>query len=139
MASWGRLSDAVLTGTGTINANTDIVTGANTAFTTEVEVRDLVDLGGDRFVVLSVNSDTELQVEPVAVNTRLAANVLLSEAPKYLTVTEATTEVTYVTVAEAQDANNRVIGVKTPGWTLYKEYGNGRRRVETLVAMKQTS
>jgi len=60
-----------------------------------------------------------------------------------LTTTQAFTEATFVTVAEAKDSDNREIGIKTPGWNLYKEYVNGngdtRRVVETLVAMKSTS
>jgi len=139
MASWGRLSDELLTGTGSIDINTNIVTGANTAFTEEVELRNVIDLDGDRFVVLAINSDTELEVAPIAASSLSDEDILLSEVPKYLTVVQATQEATYVTVAAAKDANNRVLGVKTPGWTLYKEYGTGRRRVETLVAMKSTS
>jgi hypothetical protein len=37
---------------------------------------------------------------------------------------------------EAVQAENRAKGVKTPGWILYKEYGNGRKYVETLVPFK---
>lgn len=143
MASWGRNADLILTGTGSIDASTNIVTGANTVFTEEVELRNLIDLDGDKFVVVSITNDTTMTVEPVAETTLSGEDILLSEVPKYLTVTQATTEATYVTVAEAQDANNRVDGIKTPGWTLYKEYvdgnGNTRKKVETLVAMKSTS
>ena len=139
MASWGRKSDELLTGTGSIDANTNIITGANTVFTEEVELRNVVALDDDAFVVLKIVDDETLEVAPIAIDGLSDEDILLSEVPKYLTVTQATTEATLVTVSEAQDANNRVLGVKTPGWTLYKEYGNGRRRVETLVAMKQTS
>jgi formate-dependent nitrite reductase cytochrome c552 subunit len=143
MASWGRNVDVTLTGTGSIDANTNIVTGANTAFTEEVEVRNLINLDDDLFVVISITDDETMIVEPIATATVEDADVLLSEVPKYLTVEQATTEATYVTVAEAQDSDNRDIGIKTPGWTLYKEYetedGDTRRVVETLVAMKSTS
>jgi hypothetical protein len=139
MASWGRKVDELLTGTGSIDENTNIVTGANTVFTEEVELRNVIDLDGDRFVVLNIIDDETLEVAPVGENTLSEEDILLSEVPKYLSVTEATQEAVLVSVDEAQDANNRILGVKTPGWTLYKEYGNGRRRVETLVAMKQTS
>jgi hypothetical protein len=143
MASWGRNADLILTGTASIDASTNIVTGANTVFTEEVELRNLIDLDGDKFIVVSITDDTTMTVEPVAETTLSGEDILLSEFPKSLTVTQATTEATYVTVAEAQDANNRVDGIKTPGWTLYKEYvdgnGNTRKKVETLVAMKQTS
>lgn len=144
MASWGRNVDVVLTGTGSIDANTNIVTGANTVFTEEVEVRNVIDLAdAGLFVVTSVVDDETLNVEPLADVGATDEAILLSEVPKYLSTAQATTEATYVTVAEAQDSDNREIGIKTPGWTLYKEYedanGNTRRKVETLVAMKQTS
>jgi hypothetical protein len=140
MASWGRKSDELLTGTGSIDANTNIIIGANTVFTEEVELRNVVDLDGERFVVLQIVDDETLEVAPIGEIDLSGEDILLSEVPKYLTVVQATEEATLVTVSEAQDANNRVIGVKTPGWTLYKEYAGGtRRRVETLVAMKQTS
>lgn len=144
MASWGRNADLVLTGTGSIDANTNIVTGANTVFTEEVEVRNIIDLdAAGLFVVTSVVDDETLTVDPVAETAATDEAILLSEAPKYLTTTQAITEATFVTVAEAQDTDNREIGIKTPGWNLYKEYVNGngdtRRVVETIVAMKSTS
>ena len=36
-------------------------------------------------------------------------------------------------------AANRAKGIRTPGWILYKEYGNGRKYVESLVPMKVTA
>jgi hypothetical protein len=140
MASWGRKSDELLTGTGSIDANTNIITGANTVFTEEVELRNVVDLDGDRFVVLKIVDDETLEVAPLGLNTLSDEDILLSEVPKYLTVAQATEEAVYVTVEDAQD---RIDGIKTPGWTLYSEYidgrGNTRRKVEPLVAMKTTS
>jgi len=140
MASWGRNVDVVLTGTGSIDANTNIVTGANTAFTTEVEVRNVIDLDGEgRFVVLSVVDDENLVVEPIAGDSASDEDILLSEVPKYLSTTQAIDEAVFVTVADAQDSDNRADGIKTPGWNLVKTIGNNRKSVETLVAMKQTS
>ena len=37
---------------------------------------------------------------------------------------------------EAVQAENRARGLKTPGWNLFKEYGNGRKFIETLVPFK---
>ena len=45
----------------------------------------------------------------------------------------------FVDTTEASVAANRANGIKTPGWVLYKEYGNGRTYVETLVPMKVTA
>ena len=42
----------------------------------------------------------------------------------------------FVDTTEASVATNRANGIKTPGWILYKEYGDGRKYVETLVTMK---
>lgn len=137
MSSWGRLADELITGTGSIDANTNIITGANTSFTTELELRNLVSLDDNIFVITSINSDTELEVLPIAETTLEDQDILLSQAPKYLPVSEIA-NVVYVERSEI-DANTRADGIKTPGWTLYEEYGTGRKRVETLVAMKQTS
>lgn len=137
MASWGRKADELLTGTGSIDKNTNIVTGANTAFTEEVELRNLISLDDNIFVVTSINSDEELEVLPLAEADLTDEEILLSEAPKYLPVSEIN-NVVYVETGDI-DANTRADGIKTPGWTLYEEYGTGRKRVETLVAMKSTS
>jgi hypothetical protein len=42
----------------------------------------------------------------------------------------------FIDTTEAAVTSNRAKGIKTPGWILYKEYGNGRIYVETLVPMK---
>lgn len=138
MASWGRIADSALTGTGSIDANTNIITGSNTTiFTTELEVGNIVTLDVDNFIVREIVSDTELRVEPLAATSLTDEAMLESESPKYLPVSEVN-NITYVETSEI-NANTRADGIKTPGWTLYEEYGNGRKRVETLVAMKTTS
>ena len=144
MASWGRNVDMELSGTGSIDANTDIIIGVDTLFTDEVEAGNLIDLDGQgTFVVTNVVDDETLLVDPAATVDAAGQGVFLSEVPKYLTANQAINEATFVTVLEAKDPTNRVDGIKTPGWTLYKEYvtegGTTRRVVETLVAMKQTS
>lgn len=45
----------------------------------------------------------------------------------------------FVDTTEAAVTSNRAKGIKTPGWVLYKEYGSGRKYVETLVPMKMTA
>lgn len=40
-----------------------------------------------------------------------------------------------VDLTEAASANNRSHGIRTPGWMLYKTYGNGRKYVEVLAVM----
>ena len=138
MASWGRVADSALTGTGSIDIDTNTITGANTEFTTELEIGNLVTLDTtNNFIVRDIVSDTEITVEPAATANVADGDMLESESPKYLPVSEVD-NITYVEVSEI-NANTRADGIKTPGWTLYEEYGSGRKRVEVLVAMKSTS
>ena len=69
----------------------------------------------------------------------------LASAPKFLS-TDANANrnidkdnAFFVDTTEAKVTSNRRKGIKTPGWVLYKEYGNGRKYVETLVPMKVTA
>lgn len=137
MASWGRSADLILTGTGTITVDTNTVIGTGTAFTTEIELRNLISLGGNVFVVTAITDDEEIEVLPIAESTLTDEDVLLSEAPKFLPVSEIDNVV--LVQDDEIDSTTRANGIKTPGWTLYEEYGSGRKRVETLVAMKSTS
>lgn len=63
-----------------------------------------------------------------------------NSAPKYLNsdaMPSADLDNAYfVDVTEASVASNREKGIVTPGWNLVRDIGNGRLRVETLVAMK---
>lgn len=66
----------------------------------------------------------------------------LASAPKFLsTDVNANRNIDkdnafFVDTTEASVTSNRAKGIKTPGWILYKEYGAGRKYVETLVPMK---
>lgn len=69
----------------------------------------------------------------------------LASAPKFLSnAADANRNIDidnafFVDTTEAAVTANRANGIKTPGWMLYKEYGNGRKYVETLVPMKVTA
>jgi hypothetical protein len=57
-----------------------------------------------------------------------------NNAPKYLSDADKQNAY-FVDIQEAAVASNRAKGLKTGGWNLYEEYGNGRVRVESLVPM----
>lgn len=137
MASWGREAEVALTGTGSASANTNVITGSGTAFTTELEASDIVVISTDAYRVTEVVSNTVINVEPLTEAAYTAQAMTSSKAPKYLPVAD----IPHVVLVQDNeiDANTRADGIKTPGWTLYEEYGSGRKRVETLVAMKSTS
>jgi hypothetical protein len=69
----------------------------------------------------------------------------LASAPKYLSADAAAPmqndrdNAFFVDTTEAAVTSNREKGLKTAGWNLYKEYGTGRKYVETLVPMKVTA
>jgi hypothetical protein len=42
----------------------------------------------------------------------------------------------FVDLTEVFSETNRERGIKTPGWNLVQDIGNGRLRVEPLVVMK---
>jgi len=139
MSAWGRKSLLELTGTATIEDESTTVTGTGTEFTTEVKVADVLDLDGTSFVVRSITSDTVLIVTTAATATITDSAILLSEMPTSVSKADIDAEViTFVEVSEAITTENRALGIKTPGWTRYETYGDGRKRVETLVAMKNT-
>ena len=58
--------------------------------------------------------------------------------PKYLNAAD-NAKAYFIDTTEAGVATNRAKGLKTAGWNLYEEYGNGRKRVESLVAMRRTA
>ena len=69
----------------------------------------------------------------------------LADAPKFLSsAADANRNIDidnafFVDTTEAAVTANRAKGIRTPGWILYKEYGNGRKYVESLVPMKVTA
>jgi hypothetical protein len=66
----------------------------------------------------------------------------LASAPKFLSnAADANRNIDidnafFVDTTEAAVTSNRAKGIKTPGWILYKEYGTGRKYVESLVPMR---
>jgi hypothetical protein len=66
----------------------------------------------------------------------------LASAPKYLSSASGASPQTdvdnafFVDTTEAAVTSNRAKGIKTPGWNLVQDIGNGRFRVEPLIPMK---
>lgn len=69
----------------------------------------------------------------------------LADAPKYLTSASGASPQTdidnafFVDTTEAAVGTNRAKGIKTPGWNLVQDIGNGRLRVEPLIPMRVTA
>jgi hypothetical protein len=143
MPLWGKLFEEPLTGTVILSEDASSVTGANTIFTEELSVRDVVAfdvLTEDRYRVVKIISDSEMEVEPAATSDYTDADGTYSQVPKYLPLQTAIAETALVSTADVQDPSARPLGIRSPGWTTVQSYtdqnGNTRRRVETLVALK---
>lgn len=140
MALWGKEADVALSGTGSVTESETAIVGAGTAFTTELQLRNTIDLDDNVFVVTSIIDDENIEVLPVSEVTLTEQAMLASETPKYLSVSDATENVSLVSTADAQNPDNREMGVKTPGWSHYRTYvaedGSTRHRSEILVPFK---
>ena len=70
MPLWGKLYEEELTGTATVSEDSATVTGTNTLFTEELSVGDVVAfdvLTEDRYRVVAIVSNTDMEIQPVAV------------------------------------------------------------------------
>ncbi len=143
MASWGRRDGDALTGNVSIaSGNTELQGLTGATFLTELEVGVTVTAGSpaQQFTVVSITDANTAVVSPAANAAIVDLAAVLDDKPLWLDRASQLNTIN-VSVAEAQDAANNAIGLKTPGWTsarVYTTHGGTvtRRFVEPLVAMK---
>lgn len=146
MSSWGNLDNVAATGTVTAYAGNSRVNGSTTAFTSNIKDGDYVTITGTKFQVLTVTSDTvlELTSNGKAVS---GATAYIQQGPKYIS-NVATSENVYtiqnvygVDRVEVQVTENKNRNFSQPGWTHYNTYtttqGETRHKAEVLVAMSK--
>lgn len=154
MPLWGKADKYVVTGTVKLTNSTATATGNTaSALNTETNIGDTVFIStantaagvNTRYRVDAIANGTSITLGQVYNGaTNNAATVWGQDTPKYILQNgqpgQRTIDVVGVDLTEAQVAANMAKGIKTPGWTAYREYtdsaGNTRRRVETLVAMR---
>lgn len=142
MALWGRRDGDALTGNVSIaSGNTELQGLTGATFLTELVDGSFVTAAGQEFKIVSITDANTAVVTPAANSAITNQAAVVNDKPKNLRSDEAA-NVINISLSEAQDANNTVDGIVTPGWTKYEEYTTGpggsitRRRVEVLVAMK---
>ena len=142
MASWGRRDGDALTGNVAIANNATALEGLTGAtFLTELEIGTFVTVGAQEFKVTAVLDANSATVTPSSDLTVTNSAATVNDKPKWLDEADAADTIN-VSVAEAQDANNRVDGIKSPGWVKHDTYTSGpggsitRKKTEILVAMK---
>lgn len=148
MSSWGNLDNVAATGTVTAYVGNTTVTGSGTAFTTEIDARDYITIGGRKFQVDTITSDTVLDL---TANGIAAAGVTayIQQGPKFVAnvssgnLNEPTIQdVVGVDRVEIAVSENQARGVAShTGWVTYKTYTDAysqtRHKSEVLVAMSK--
>lgn len=138
MALWGTKDTKTVAGTVAVTQNSTAIVGTTTSFTTELKSGQTLVIAGVEYRVDVVTDDTHATLHTVYAGTTASdLTVTATEEPAYVMDSERAS-VVGVSVAEAQNANNRAAGIKTPGWTKTVTYtdaqGNTRVKSEVLVA-----
>lgn len=150
MSSWGNLDNVALTANVTTTAGSVVVAntlGNATVFTTEVKPGDYLIVGGNKYQVHSVNSNVLINLTDAASTTGNTV-AFIQQGPKYVSNVALLSDNVYtiqrvygVDKFEANIAENRARGFKTPGWTHYFTYTDAnsqtRYKTEALVAMSK--
>lgn len=151
MAIFGTI-DAKALGADVTVTNGDVTVATTADFTNRatpdfIQAGDILSLGGVQYTVESVVSATELKLTTAyagSTGTVLAANAIRRTAPKEvanLLLNEskfpAGTQFIFVDDTEADLNENKIRGLKFPGWWLYRTYtdgdGNTRHKAECIA------
>jgi len=151
MPLWGKTDQAALTGTAILtNGSATVIANTSTTFNTQIRVGDNIFLStantaagaNTRYRVTAIANGTSLTVDRTYAGTTNAIAIISIQAcPRPQTGTHVgmrPIDVVGVDVTEARLAANRANGIKTPGWVRINNTA-GRKRVETLVAMRSMS
>jgi hypothetical protein len=131
MALWGNRDSKTASGTVAI-ANTGVVTGTGTSFTTQAKIGNTIRAGGVDYEIVTITSNTVCKVESGVQGGAIAivnagASYTLSEKPAFVAASESAT-----TSGVAGDSN-KVFGVDT-GDNNGENYASAGKVVEVGVA-----
>jgi hypothetical protein len=139
MALWGSRDSFSITGTVDFTLNSTAVVGTSTAFTTELELGDvIVSNNGEKFKVVGIASNTALTISPAWPNSNsLAQTITGQDAPKYLAARDGTVQ--GIDAVFGVDQTEALVNGKDPGWVRVVQYtdmhGTPRDKRSVLVAM----
>lgn len=153
MSSWGLTDNVAIAGTVSIYEDNTTVNGASTLFTANLDAGDYLTIGGQKYQVATVTSDTAANLTSVASANVAGATAYLQTGPKYVSNVNAaltgTRQSNLVTIQniygideqEAGVPENRARNLKSPGWATYNTYtdalGQTRHKAEVLVALSK--
>jgi len=141
---------SVTNGDATVTTTGDFTDRTTADF---IQSGDILSLSGVQYTVLSVTSATSLELAVVyagSTGTVTAANAIRRTAPKEvanLLLNESKypsgTQFIYVDNTEAELEENKLRGLKWPGWWTYRTYtdgdGNTRHKSECIAFARQTA
>lgn len=156
MAIFGKIdAKALATNVSVVNGDATVTTTGsftNTATADYIEPGDILSLSGVQYIVREVTSATSLELHKVyagSTGTVTAANAIRRTAPKAVAeyvVKGGDTNVgslIFVDTTEVALNENKVRGLTTPGWWVYKTYtdaaGKTRHKSECIAVVKATA
>jgi len=156
MAIFGKIdAKALASNVAVVNGDATVTTTGsftNTATADYIEPGDILALSGVQYIVREVTSATSLELHKVyagSTGTVTAANAIRRTAPKAVAqyvVKGGDTNVgslIFVDTTEVALNENRVRGLTSPGWWVYKTYtdaaGKTRHKSECIAVVKATA
>jgi hypothetical protein len=143
MSLWGNKETAAVTGTVSITNGTAAMTGTSTLFTTELKPGSFVIVGGVKYKVLSIASNTALTLTSNLEGSTVTGGTITARlAPTHLSLPDARKAV-FVDKTEADVKANKDKGITGAGWWIVNTYtdssGAPRSKAECLVSMTVAS
>jgi hypothetical protein len=137
MPLWGKRDSFAITGTISVNDESTTVTGSGTAFTTELDIGDMVTIVGVKYKVVDIIDNEELKISPAYDGTNVSGGTITGQdTPKYLLPADGRNTFG-VDVTEAQ------VNTRDAGWVNRNTYvdihGVTRDKREVLVALSSIS
>ena len=143
MSLWGNKETVAVTGTVDIAQGAAAVAGTGTSFTTELKEGSFILVGGVKYKILKITSNTALTLTSnFEASTVTGGTITEQLAPTYLSLADAR-KVVFVDQTEAAVKANKDKGITGAGWWLVNTYtdsgGAPRSKAECLVSMTVAS
>lgn len=147
MSSWGLKDNVALAGSVTTSTLSGALVGSSTTFIGNVAAGDYLFIGGVKYQVATVTSDTAATLTNSGSANASGVTAYVQAGPKYIANIVATGNAYSAATVyglDAQEAGvpeNRARNLKVPGWVNYTTYtdahGQTRHKGESLVALSK--
>ena len=119
MSLFGKRDTFAITGTVTVETNSNTIVGSGTAFTTELVPGSTVVISTVKYKVGNIANTTQLDLTEVYAGANASgASITGQDVPKYIPEGNLA-DIFFVDTTEASVAANRAKGLTSPGWWKY--------------------